>query len=160
MFSTLPFFVYLIMASVDEMLDKFEAFYADVERYAMDVIFDLEGDLVEAIQKQLWQGKDGYGHSLAPYAWEEYAEFKLTLNPLGVTDLKFHGFFYDAMRLQILSNKSFSIVSDDRKFEDLMAKYGYDTMIVSEDNIVLLRKEKFNPLFIQRLAEYTGVGTA
>lgn len=148
------------MSTVPEMLERFEAFLANVDSYGMEIITAMDDAIIEAVQDQLWHGKDGNGHDLRPYAWDEYAEFKLTLNPLGVTDLKFHGFFYDAMRVQILSKNSFSVVSDDRKFESLMEKYGYDTMVVGEEKIMLLRQTEFLPKLMQLISDLTGVGLA
>ncbi len=76
------------------------------EQEILKIAAEFEPVAVDMNTSQLLEGKDSKGADLTPYRSEEYAEFKLLLNPRGVTDYKvegkFHGSFYqDAKQFPI-----------------------------------------------------------
>jgi hypothetical protein len=148
------------MCTVLEMRDRFQLFLLNVEVHAMDIINASEKNLVELVQEQLYHGEDGKGFKIRPsYASAEYARLKSSRNPLPgmwTPDLHNTGSFYNQMRIWWLGTSQFSIISEDKKFRDLMIKYGVDITKLQEESIQFFRINRFNPLFIDLLCTLTG----
>lgn len=92
-------------------------------REAMAIVNKTTDVIVKVQQDQLFHGKDKDGKDLKPYRSAMYAAEKLSMNPLGVTDLKYTGAFYAGMFVDV-GGDYFEIDSQDDKSDELTAKYG------------------------------------
>ena len=84
--------------------------------------------------RQLLSGRDSKRETLMHYRSAAYAEFKLSLNPAGVTDLHltgqfYRGFFMDASKFPVV------IWSKDQKVFELTQKYGDDIFGLNKQSL-------------------------
>jgi len=79
------------------------------------------------------KGIDGAGKKLKPYQSVAYAEFKATLNPKKVTDLRLTGDFLDGLFGDVIGD---NIITDstDQKADLLDNKYGLDHLSTTKEN--------------------------
>lgn len=113
------------MDKLRQLRDQLAAVTIDEqEQNILRIIQENKSYLLDLNTGQLMHGLDSNDVLLSPvYRSKLYAEFKLTLNPLGVVDLHltgaFHeGFFIDASKFPVLFD------STDEKTSELRAKYG------------------------------------
>ena len=141
----LPFF---IMKKLKGYIDRLKKATPDVQQEALKKILDdNKSFMVGLIQDQLMAGYDAEGQQLEPYQSEEYAAFKRTLNPRGVTDLKLTGRFHRS----IFADTSGSLVkfgATDSKTPELLAKYG-NILNLTEESKELLVTLRFGPAAIR-----------
>ncbi len=105
-----------------------------VEQIALKAVRDNEKEVLNLNKNQLLEGVDSKDSFLMPYASDAYAERKLKLNPLGVTDLKLTGRFYEGFFIQ--ANKfPIYIFSTDDKTRSLFGKYGADIFGLDEKSL-------------------------
>lgn len=95
----------------------------DLKKESLQAVEDTSGLMLDLQKEQLFAGLDADEVPLHEYRSRAYAEFKLTLNPKGVTDLKLSGSFYDKMFFEI-SEENINLWSKDDKAGDLTVKYG------------------------------------
>lgn len=147
---------------IGDMMDKFVALINDIEGLALEVIEYYRTDIIKLLQDQLFHGEDGKGNPLLPYREEEYADYKRTLNPLGVTDLKLTGSFYEHMAMvtdfSSIGGMAFDIISTDKKYKSLLKKYGMDIMTLGDERIENFKTKVFNPFFVVLISKMTGAG--
>ena len=120
-----------------------------------------ERPLILTLQEQLLKGEDGSGNQLPMYKSEAYADYKLSKNPLGVTDLRDTGSFYNHMRLIIAGGAfggDFEIISTDDKYSKLVKKYGYQIMDLNRESEEKFFRLVFQPTFVRLASDYTGIG--
>ena len=96
--------------------------------HELDVVLLGLTDVITGMNKeQLSIGKDAQGSTLADYASESYAGFKVDVvgseAPLGTPDLKVTGAFYDGFKI-ILDDTTLTITSEDIKTLELEGHYG------------------------------------
>ena len=147
------------MSTVTEMKNAFINAMNNIDNYAKQIISQYDNELIKLLQDNLYQGKDGYGNYLRPYAWNAYAMVKNRMNskpPFGTPDLYLAGSFYQKMQLEWLTDKSFSIISNDTKYRKLMKLYGFDVMKLSEEAIQYFRVNRFHREFIAIISRATG----
>lgn len=89
--------------------------------------------LVRMNTEQLMEGKDAEGGLLEPYKSNSYAERKLKLNPLGVTDLKLTGKFHGGFFVNVDKFPAY-VFSRDDKTRKLVGQYGSDIFGLDEEN--------------------------
>ena len=158
----MPLLSLFMSQSAREMADSFHLFMNNVEEIAMSVIEGSDDEIVAKIQDQLMHGRDGKGHFLRDYADPDYAEFKRSLNPLGVTDWHLTGDFYAHMRVQIINKQSFHVYSNGRNYNNLLLNYGgeqmEEAMTMDNDSSNKFNEERFHPRFVVLLAAATGAG--
>lgn len=151
------------MSYVDEMEQRFIEFRDNLDNHAMSVIESSDPQIVEHVQKQLMEGKDGNDNYIKPYALEEYAEYKRTLNPLGVTDWKLTGDFYAHMRLRIIDSSRFEVFSTGENTLSLILNYGRqqmeEAMKMSDESVEEFQEQRFHPFMVDLIAAYTGAST-
>lgn len=112
------------MGKLQDYISKLSAFTPDVQREGiLKIIKNNEPALVDANIAQLMNGEDARDKMLRPYKNEQYAKFKKTLNPKGVTDLKLTGSFQEGI---FVDASKFPVIFDstDEKTKDLKADYG------------------------------------
>ena len=126
------------MGIIKDYIDKLKEYtperqaedvYSIFIRYT-SVILDLNTD-------QLMHGYDSEGQPLEPYKSAMYAEFKLTLNPRGVVDLKLTGDFHNSF---YISSKEFPLTIDakDSKRNKLVTRYGIQIFNLTEESKKIL----------------------
>jgi len=110
---------------IQQLRDKLASVTIDEqEQNILRIIRDNQSYLVDLNTGQLLQGVDSDSLPLHPaYRSKSYAEFKLSLNPLGVVDLKLTGAFYQGFFIDV-SRFPLMFDSTDEKAGELKAKYG------------------------------------
>lgn len=112
------------MGIVQDYINKLDKVTIPEQEKALLAIVESNGHaLIDLVTGQLLKGKDGEGNFLQHYRSKHYADLKLLLNPLGVTDLRLSGDFWDGF---YAVTKKFPIVinSTDNKRDELVKKYG------------------------------------
>lgn len=128
------------MGKFQDLITKISAFTPDViEEGILKILKENEPALVDANIDQLMSGEDATGKLLRSYASEQYAKFKKTLNPKGVTDLKLTGSFQEGI---FVNAGSFPVIFDstDEKTKDLKADYGNDILGLSQKSLSAVTK--------------------
>lgn len=115
----------------------------------LQIVKKHEHQFVDANTSQLMEGKDSKGNNLEPYMSGWYAEFKLHLNPLGVTDLKLTGAFQGKFFIKV-DKFPISLWSKDSKTSMLVSHYGEDIFGVSDKNLESIQEQGLN----QDIEEY------
>ena len=108
----------------------------------------------------VFTGKGSDGKTLKRYRNQDYAVYKHGLNPypgLGVPDLKLTGAFLRNLKVVILTNRQYEIISTDAKYQDLLDKYG-DTMLgLNKVSIVQYKEQYFNEALVKILKQKLGL---
>jgi hypothetical protein len=106
---------------------------AQQEAALLQIIKDNEHVAVDLNTSQLMAGRDSKGRSLGEYKSMLYAEFKKTLNPAGVVDLKLSGDFHSDF---FIDTHQFPVVFDSRNWKTgkLVDVYGEDLFGTDEEN--------------------------
>lgn len=128
------------MGKVRDYINKLRSYTPEViEKEIVEIIKDREEVATDLITSQLMKGVDAAGRSLGEYKWPWYAEFKKTLNPLGVVDLKLEGDFHASI---FIESNGFPILfnASDPKADELIDKYGEDTVKLSKDNLTVFAR--------------------
>lgn len=149
------------MQTARQMAERVRGFISNIKMQSTKAIVLNERPLILTLQEQLLKGEDGTGNQLPPYRSEAYADYKLSKNPLGVTDLKDTGSFYQHMRLVIGGGAfggGFSIISTDDKYAKLVKKYGYQIMDLNTESQEKYFRLVFQPTFVRLASDYTGIG--
>jgi|SRR5215216_2856308 len=129
------------MQDLIALLDRLKS--ATVELQEKDLLKIVENNkdtLIDLNLSQLMQGRNSAGQSLGNYASKEYADFKRTLNPLGVIDLKLEGDFHAGFYVEA---SKFPVVIDsaDEKTNELGIKYGEDIFGLDQKNQAIFQAE-------------------
>lgn len=148
------------MGTVTEMRIAFEQAAATIDVLVKEIIEAGAEDLINLLQSNLAHGLDGNDDYITPfYRSEAYARVKQDRGsraPFGIPDIHYTGSFYDKMKLEWLTENSFSIISEDVKYRSLLRKYGIDIMKLSEGAIQYFRINFAHPAFIRKIAALTG----
>lgn len=100
----------------------------------LKIVRDSSNAIIDANLDQLQHGLEATGKPIdPPYASKYYADFKLSLNPRGVVDLKLTGAFYEGFFLKA-SKFPVTISSKDKKTKALKAKYGDEIFGLTSDS--------------------------
>jgi len=113
---------------------------ANLEKAVLEIVREHEAQVIDLNLLQLDSGTDNAGKPLdPPYRSAKYADFKLTLNPKGVVDLKLTGDFWDGF---FLSADQYPITfgSADIKAPELEAKYGKEIFGLDKTSMEALNK--------------------
>lgn len=121
-----------VIAKYIEQLQR--ASDAEQTRNILVVVKRNEAIILDLNEAQMFKGIDGdFLPIYPPYASPSYAYFKLSLNPLGVVDLKLTGSFY---RNRFVVADKFPVYIDDRdsKTPMLLEKYGSAVLQLTQDS--------------------------
>lgn len=94
-----------------------------IDKGILDVIKANEQKLIDLNEEQLTSGFDADGQPLKPYKNPKYANFKLRINPKGVTDLRLTGNFFKSFFVRD-DNFPVTVFATDQKTQALQKKYG------------------------------------
>lgn len=112
------------MGALRDYVKKLESISDEqIDKGILEVIKTNEQKLIDLNEAQLTSGFDANGQPLRPYKNPKYANFKLRLNPKGVTDLKLTGSFF---RSFFIRDEKFpvTVFATDQKTRPLEKKYG------------------------------------
>lgn len=127
----------------------------DLER-ALEKAFDENlPQYVDEVKVQLYHGFDGNGERLRPYANDNYAAKKTSMNPLpgfGNPDLHLTGAWYNGIETQ-RSGQSLKTASSDEKNKMLIKKYGYAVLIPGGKFKASFVQENLRPDFIKEIKQ-------
>jgi hypothetical protein len=117
------YFLKLHMKKIRDFAKRVETIEKNLDKELKRVIREHVDVLIDLNTAQLMQGIRSDGNSVGKYANKDYANFKRTLNPRGVVDLKLTGAFHESFYVR---KTDFPIVIDakDKKRNDLVNKYG------------------------------------
>lgn len=110
---------------IQQLRDKLSAVTIDVqERALLEILRTNQNYLVDLNTGQLLKGVDSDFLPIHPaYRSQWYAAYKLSLNPLGVVDLRLTGAFYDGFFIEA-DKFPVTFSSHDSKAPLLAEKYG------------------------------------
>lgn len=124
-----------------------------LEDQLLKIVKKNEAKFITANQEQLFTGVDSNNKFLKPpYASDFYANKKLTLNPLGVVDLKYTGAFYDGIFLQA-DKFPLYLFSRDSKTRKLVGQYGIELFGVDKKNLETIAKQDVIPEYQKFIKE-------
>lgn len=116
-----------------------------VSKDVLKIVRKEEDVLIDANLDQLMRGEDSEGNKIdPPYASAHYANFKLTLNPAGVVDLKLTGSFHNKWRMNA-NNWPIYFTSTDEKEPELTEKYGSDIYGVQQESLGEINQKNILP---------------
>lgn len=106
----------------------------DISAETLKAMRKHEAEVIDLNTDQLMNGRDSKDSFLRAYRSAPYANFKRSLNPKGVTDLKLSGDFH---RLFFMKADKFPIILDarDDKTEMLKDNYGDDIFGLSKTSL-------------------------
>ena len=112
----------------------------DVEKGILKIIDDNKHIAIDLNTTQLMSGKDSNGDMLDHYRSPGYADFKLSLNPKGVTDLRVTGAFQDSF---FIKDDKFpiSFSATDEKTDELTKKYGEQIFGLTKESLGTLNED-------------------
>lgn len=144
------------------MLEKLKRISAnlkalDFEQTILDTVKDTESVLIDISTSQLMQGEDGNENPIEPfYKSVNYAEYKLSLNPLGVVDLNNTGSFHGSFFVRV-DKFPISIFATDEKVYDLVDNYGEEIFEIQVDNKDAYSKDYILPVLQEKLLQAVHV---
>lgn len=121
------------MLNLKTVIDRLRR--TNMEQVMLRSIQRHEAEVVDINTRQLLEGNDSEGNALdPPYRSAKYADFKLSLNPRGVVDLKLTGDFHNSFFVKV---DKFPIILDatDPKAPELEAKYGKQIYGIQNKNV-------------------------
>lgn len=122
---------------------------------AMTALAQTEDSLLSNQTSQLIvDGLNKDGRNLKKYKKKEYSEFKNSMNPmpgLGNPDLKLTGAFLKALKLEIVNNKEYDIISTDSKYQDLRNKYGRSMLGLNKASIKRYKEKAFQKQLVDNV---------
>lgn len=124
----------------------------NVEQLVLDILKDNEREVVEKNKEQLLQGEDAKGSFLKEYASNSYANYKQKLNPLGVTDLRLTGAFYEGFFLSANKFPAY-IFSKDEKTRKLAGQYGSDIFGLTKESLGGVSKDTILPRLQEKIRQ-------
>lgn len=112
----------------------------DINESILKVVDKNKSEALDLNLKQLFSGRDAKDQSLGRYHSQAYAEFKRSLNPAGVVDLKLTGDFYRGFFAKT-DRFPIEFASTDSKTDMLEEKYGKEIFGLDQANLEEFRKE-------------------
>ena len=118
--------------------------WAKLRSDALEQTKEVALDLIA--EDQLFEkGIDGEGKKLKPYRSVAYAEFKATLNPKKVTDLRLTGDFLDGLFGKVIGDDIITDSTDEKAFL-LDSKYGVNHLSTTKENAEKYAREDVLPI--------------
>jgi hypothetical protein len=124
---------------------------------AMTALAQTEDSLLSNQTSQLVvDGLNKEGRKLKKYKNAKYAELKNKMNSypgLGNPDLKYTGAFLKALKLDIINNKEYQIISTDVKYPILLQKYGSAMLGLNKASIKRYKEKAFQKQLVDNVKE-------
>lgn len=114
------------MGKIEDVIGRLKVSEAEQTKVILEIIDRNKAIVLDLNTKQLFEGRNNKGEQIKPpYKNPKYAEFKRTLNPFGVVDLRLTGDFHNSF---FINDTSFPITfgASDEKTGELVQKYGED----------------------------------
>jgi hypothetical protein len=122
---------------------------------AMTALAQTEDSLLSNQTSQLVvDGLNKNGRNLKKYKNAKYAEKKHRMNSfpgLGNPDLKYTGAFLKALKLDIINNKEYQIISTDVKYPILLQKYGSAMLGLNKASIKRYKEKAFQKQLVDNV---------
>lgn len=92
-------------------------------------------NVVSLVRHRWEQGESIRGGIIGTYAWEDYKQYKMSLNPKagGYVDLMLTGSLVDNLTLERVSEGIFKIISTDEKYQKIARRYGEMEFGITEE---------------------------
>jgi len=154
------------MASAKELLKKFRKInnLKTIQKEVETIIIN-DQLIIEAKQDEFEQGLAPDGNDIGDYSWNEYKEYKESINPRanGKVDLKLTGSFHQGLFVESLGSSRFMFNSRDSKSDKLFGrsyKNGVNGQIlrsISEETFLDLQKKKYRGELVRVLKRKAGL---
>ena len=139
--------------TIIQKLENFKALKRDLRVIAMDSLVDTQDEYLDMQRDQMTRGINSDGGEIGFYQSKAYQFMKERMNPLagGTVDLKLTGDFQAELTLRRMSNKEYSIYSQDVKAPMLKKKYGENIYFLSQAWMEQYRANSFKPNFMDKV---------
>ena len=131
------------------------------DRLVQDAVLSTGDKAVLLNQEQLYKfSEDSEGKKLRPYANDEYANYKHSLNPFvgkGNPDLRLTGAFYDAFYVEV-NSKTIKFDSTDAKTGKIEKKYKSKIFGLNKMNMAYFANQHVIPKIREEISLLTGLG--
>lgn len=131
------------------MYERFAAF--NTNKTAMDTLEQKRADVVSLNVAQMMEGEDKFGNPLYEYKNYRYSVMKHSMNPkpgLGFADGRLTGKFHESLKLQIESEKRYTITATDEKTSKLIKLFGIKMFgLNDESRDILINQSGYKSLF-------------
>lgn len=118
---------------IEKYIDHLRQMAPQQEKIVLEVVARNEPTIVDLNTAQLMEGKDSNGQIFGEYSSAAYAEFKRSLNPRGVVDLKLTGKFHDSFYIEAARFPVF-VDARDPKTGKLVEKYGSEIFGLTQES--------------------------
>ena len=139
--------------TIIQKLENFKALKRDLRVIAMDSLVDTQDEYLDMQRDQMTRGINSDGGEIGMYRSQAYQYMKERMNPLagGTVDLKLTGDFQAELTLRRMSNKEYSIYSQDVKAPMLKKKYGEIIYFLSHAWMEQYRANSWKPNFMDKV---------
>ncbi len=137
------------MATITSMYERFAAF--NTNKTAMETLEQKRADVVALNVAQMMEGEDKFGGVLYEYKSYRYSVEKHAMNSrpgFGFADGRYTGKFHESLKLQIDSEKAYTIIATDAKTAKLIKLFGTKMFGLDEESRdLLVNKSGYRSLF-------------
>ena len=137
------------MATFSQMYERFAAF--NTNKTAMETLEQKRADVVALNVAQMMEGEDKFGGVLYEYKSYRYSVEKHAMNSrpgFGFADGRYTGKFHESLKLQIDSEKAYTIIATDAKTAKLIKLFGTKMFGLNEESRdLLVNKRGYRDLF-------------
>lgn len=147
-------------ATIKNFSYRLRKFKPVLEQALKEEIKNNEDKIVGLIQTQLYMGLDGYDREIEPSYTSRTRKYKKKKGqPYDRVTLYDTGEFYKSLHIE-LDEKGFSIVSDDKKADELLEKYGEPILRLMNSSITEIIRVYLRPALTERMKNYIKNGRA
>lgn len=139
--------------TIIQKLENFKALKRDLRIIAMDALVDTQDEYLDMQRDQMTRGINSDGGEIGMYRSQSYQYMKERMNPLagGTVDLKLTGDFQAELTLRRMSDKEYSIYSQDAKAPMLKKKYGENIYFLSQAWREQYKANSWKPNFMDKV---------
>ena len=139
--------------TIIQKLENFKALKRDLRVIAMDSLVDTQDEYLDMQRDQMTRGINSDGGEIGFYQSKAYQFMKERMNPLagGTVDLKLTGDFQAELTLRRMSDKEYSIYSQDVKAPMLKKKYGENIYFLSQAWMEQYKANSWKPNFMDKV---------
>ena len=139
--------------TIIQKLENFKSLKRDLRVIAMDSLVDTQDEYLDMQRDQMTRGINSDGGEIGFYQSKAYQFMKERMNPLagGTVDLKLTGDFQAELTLRRMSDKEYSIYSQDVKAPMLKKKYGENIYFLSQAWMEQYKANSWKPNFMDKV---------
>lgn len=145
-------------ASIRNLVYRLRKFKPILEESLKEEIERNQDVITDIIRTQLYAGIDGYKNDIKPPYTARTVKNKIRKGqPTDRVTLKDTGKFYKSLYVEFDSN-GFRILSDDKKAEDLLEKYGEQVLRMTNSELTDFLRTHIRPVLTEKMKNYIKNG--